>query len=305
MPSLIVGIGELLWDVYPDGHKVAGGAPFNFTYHCHNLGHTAVMVSAVGDDDLGRELRERVRELGLTDEFIQTDPHHPTGTVRVTVDAAGQPSYEIVQDVAWDHIAWTPELEALAGKCDAVCYGTLGQRADESCTNIQTFLQDCRFGDGGYAYRVFDINLRQHFYTPSVLTWSLYRSHTVKVNADELATVARLYGWRRETEAELVRALLRYSAAETRVVIVTDGEHGCRIYPERGDAIVEPGVPANVVDTVGAGDAFTAAMVCLHLEGKPLAECARFAIRYAAKVCEHAGGTPKVDRTEIEHSLNS
>jgi len=303
MPSLIVGIGELLWDVYPDGRKLAGGAPFNFTYHCHNLGHRAVMVSAVGDDALGRELRERVRELGLTDEFIQTDPHHPTGTVRVTVGDAGQPSYEIVEGVAWDHIACTPEVETLAGKCEAVCFGTLGQRALDSGTTIPQFLLAARFGEGGYALRVFDINLRQHFYTPAVLRVSLHHSHTLKLNVEELRTVAKLYGWRGETEATWVHQLFQFSVAETRVVIVTDGEHGCRIYPERDEVIVEPGVSANVVDTVGAGDAFTAAMVCLRLERKSLADAARFAIRYAAKVCESAGGTPPVDRAKVERGL--
>jgi len=291
MPALIVGIGELLWDVYPDGRKVAGGAPFNFAYHCHNLGHRAVMVSSVGDD-LGRQLRERVRELGLSDEFIQTDPHHPTGMVRVTVDAGGQPSYEIVESVAWDHIAWTPELESLAARCDAVCFGTLAQRHAVSGTTIPAVPRPRGSGVGNYALRVFDINLRQHFYAIDSLTWSLWRSHTVKVNTRELRTVAELLGLAGDSEAELVRGLFRFSAAETRVVIVTDGEDGCRIYPERGDVVREPGVPANVADTVGAGDTFTAAMVCLTLEGKPPAECARFAVRYAAQVCEHAGGTP-------------
>src|SRR3954452_15176255 len=100
----IVGIGEVLWDVFPDGRKVAGGAPFNFAFHCKQLGHEAVIVSRVGDDELGRELRAEVRSLGLTDDFIQTDYEHPTGTVRVTVDEQGQPSYEIVDDVAWDYI---------------------------------------------------------------------------------------------------------------------------------------------------------------------------------------------------------
>ena len=110
----IVGIGELLWDMYPDGRKVAGGAPFNFAFHCHQLGHPAVIVSRVGDDDLGRELRERVRELGLSDEYIQTDREHPTGTVRVTLDANGVPTYTITENVAWDYIAWDEQLEALA-----------------------------------------------------------------------------------------------------------------------------------------------------------------------------------------------
>src|SRR5437868_5521515 len=124
----VVGIGELLWDVYPDGRKVAGGAPFNFAFHCHQLGHPAVIVSRVGDDDLGRELREEVRRLGLSDEYIQTDSDHPTGTVRVSVDERGQPTYTITENVAWDYIAWDERLEQLAREAAAVCFGTLAQR---------------------------------------------------------------------------------------------------------------------------------------------------------------------------------
>src|SRR5688572_3699171 len=170
---MIVGIGEMLWDVFPDGRKVAGGAPFNFAFHCRQLGHAAAIVSRVGDDELGRELREEVRRLGLSDEFIQTDRDHPTGTVRVTVDAAGQPAYTITEDVAWDYIGWDDGLAKLAGECTAVCFGTLAQRS-ESAHAIQSFLSDSRFGPGGYALRVFDVNLRQHYYTPGVLRSSLY-----------------------------------------------------------------------------------------------------------------------------------
>src|SRR5262245_33446727 len=159
----IVGIGELLWDVYPDGRKVAGGAPFNFAFHCHQLGHPAVIVSRVGDDDLGRELRERVRELGLSDEFIQTDDEHPTGTVRVTLDENKVPTYTSTENGAWDFIAWDKRLEQLANTSRGVCFGTLGQRTDVSSSTIVGFVQtagrDC---DG--AYRIFDVNLRQHFY---------------------------------------------------------------------------------------------------------------------------------------------
>src|SRR3954447_25247800 len=125
----IVGIGEVLWDVYPDGRKVAGGAPFNFAFHCHQLGHRAAIVSRVGDDELGRELRERVRELGLSDEYIQADHDHPTGTVRVALDASKVPTYTITENVAWDFIEWDEELAKLATLCRAVCYGTLAQRA--------------------------------------------------------------------------------------------------------------------------------------------------------------------------------
>ena len=128
MTRPIVGIGELLWDIYPDGRKVAGGAPFNFAFHCHQLGHPAVIVSRVGDDDLGRELREEVRRLGLSDEFIQTDRDHPTGTVRVAVDTAGQPAYTITEDVAWDYIAWDDRVKELTDRAAVVAHGTLALR---------------------------------------------------------------------------------------------------------------------------------------------------------------------------------
>src|SRR5262245_40576899 len=132
MTHPIVGIGEVLWDVYPDGRKVSGGAPFNFAFHCHQLGHPSVIVSRVGNDDLGRELRERVRELGLSDEHIQTDRKLPTGTVRVSVDKAGQPTYRISQNVAWDHIEWTKELAELIRSAAVVCHGTLALRTKVS-----------------------------------------------------------------------------------------------------------------------------------------------------------------------------
>ncbi len=277
MTRPVVGIGELLWDVFPDGRTVAGGAPFNFAFHCRQLGHAGTIVSRVGDDALGRALREEVRRLGMSDEFIQTDPERPTGTVGVTLDAAGVPSYRITEDVAWDAIEWTDAVAALAGEAAAVCHGTLAQRADTSCDTIQTFLHECRFGPGGYAYRVFDVNLRQQYYSRGQIAASLYRSHTVKLNADELPVLADLFGWPGATDAERVAGLFRFSAAETRLVILTRGAEGCTVYPERGEALSAPTPPARVVDTVGAGDAFTAAMVCLHLEGRPLGDCARFA----------------------------
>lgn len=298
----IVGIGELLWDVYPEGRKVAGGAPFNFAFHCHQLGHPAVIVSRVGDDDLGRELREEVCRLGLSDEYIQTDREHPTGTVRVTLDAHKVPTYTITEDVAWDYVMWDEQLKTLSSAARAVCVGTLAQRGDASCEAVQSMLCESRFGHDGYAYRVFDVNLRQHYYDRQRITWTLYRTHTIKVNEDELRTLAELYGWPANRTEEAVAALFQFSAAETRLVIVTRGDGGCVIYPERGDPVVSPAVPARVVDTVGAGDAFTAAMVCLHLEGRPLRECARFANLYAARVCEHQGATPRIDRAEVERA---
>src|SRR4051812_9475710 len=133
----IVGIGEVLWDVYPDGRKVAGGAPFNFAFHCRQLGHPAAIVSRLGDDDLGRELREEVRRLGLSDEYIQTDPDHPTGTVRVTLDENKVPTYTITENVAWDWIEWNQPLADRALRLAAVCFGTLAQRSATSRNTIR------------------------------------------------------------------------------------------------------------------------------------------------------------------------
>jgi fructokinase len=304
----IVGIGELLWDVYPD-RKVAGGAPFNFAFHCHRLGHPAAIVSRVGDDDLGRELRERVRELGLSDEYIQTDRDHPTGTVRVSLDANKVPTYTITEYVAWDYIAWEEKLEALVKSYRAVCFGTLAQRFGTPVP-IHRFATTTRTQ---WSHRpppqlvVFDVNLRGSCFDTEHLQWGLKISDWCKVNGDELRLLCDLFSCDSlEDLAETMGPFRRFAA------IVTHGEAGCEIYSAwedrdtNGDpdfpceTFHEPGVAAKVVDTVGAGDAFTAAMVCLHLEGRPLRECARFANHYAARVCEQPGGTPTIDRAEVE-----
>lgn len=306
----IVGIGEILWDVYPD-RKVAGGAPFNFAFHCHQLGHDAVIVSRVGDDDLGRELRERVRELGLSDDYIQTDRDHPTGTVQVKLDSNKVPTYTITEYVAWDYIAWEEKLEALTMTCRAACFGTLAQRFGTPVPihRFATAGRD-RWAREGWepVLVVFDVNLRGSYYDTEHLEWGLKVSDWCKVNADELAVLFDLFGY--DALPPFVEGMM--GPFRTCAAIVTRGEQGCDIYQqwegrdEDGDPTYpretfrEPGAPAKVVDTVGAGDAFTAAMVCLHLEGKPLRECARFANHYAARVCEQPGGTPRIDRAEIE-----
>ena len=300
----IVGIGEVLWDVYPDGRRVAGGAPFNFAFHCCQLGHPAVIVSRVGDDDLGRELRECVRELGLSDEYIQTDCDHPTGTVRVTLDANKVPTYAIIENVAWDYIAWEEQLESLAKKCRAVCFGTLAQRFGTPVA-LHQIVESVR-GRQAPGLVVFDVNLRASFFHPESLQWGLSVSGWQKVNAEEYAIIEGLCGIRSAGSIA--------PGPRCGVTITTRGDSGCDVYHcwevddgEGGESypdetFTEPGVPAKVIDTVGAGDAFTAAMVCLHLEGRPLRECARFANHYAARVCEQPGGTPQIDRREVEHA---
>lgn len=331
MTKPIVGIGELLWDIYPDGRKVAGGAPFNFAFHCHQLGHEAVIVSRVGDDDLGRELRERVRDLGLSDEFIQTDHEHPTGTVRVALDGNAVPNYTIAENVAWDYIAENDQLDVLGRKCAAVCFGTMAQRRRAPHPFQIPLVQN------GPAFRIFDVNLRPTFDRQRLKYFNLQLVDLIKVNEAELRILAS-YRRRPSTPPppsrpkpinfgpidedlprnrvttalqlldgsveELVASLYRTLTNKRTLFIITRGEDGALVFGDSNHSVPihEPGVPAKVIDTVGAGDAFTAAMVCLHLEGRPLLECARFANHYAARVCEHMGATPRIDRAEVERA---
>ena len=297
----IVGIGEVLWDVYPDGRKVAGGAPFNFAFHCHQLGHPSAIVSRVGDDALGRELRDRVRALGLSDEYIQTDHEHPTGTVQVALDANAVPTYTITENVAWDHIAWDEPTRGLARLCRCVCYGSLGQRSAGGWNTVQEFLCTHLLEGECFPWRVFDINLRQDQFSVGSIRPSLARAEWVKLNTDEAPRLAAILGRPTEDLPAFVQNLVCLTTPEQRCAMWTHGDQGCDIFAFQ-ETFHEPGVPARVVDTVGAGDAFTAAMVCLHLEGRPLRECARFAVHYAARVCEQPGGTPRIDRAEVERA---
>ena len=289
----IVGIGEVLWDVYPDGRKVAGGAPFNFAFHCRRLGHPAAIVSRVGDDDLGRELRDEVRRLGLSDEFIQTDRDHPTGTVRVALNENKVPTYTITEDVAWDHIAWDEPLGRLANEAAAVCFGTLAQRAPTSRATILRLVQDV---DG--PLRILDLNLRPPYEEGRVLAAAIEQAQWLKLSREEYIRLPQFVDW---NEGEQDFATYLECILGVSLICITDGPDGCELISERGDFKL-PGVPVNVVDTVGAGDAFTAAMVCLHLEGRPLRDCVRFANHYAARVCEHQGATPRVDRAAVERA---
>lgn len=298
---MIVGIGELLWDLFPDGSRVAGGAPFNFAFHCHQLGHPATIVSRVGEDDLGRELREEVKRLGMSDEYIQTDREHPTGTVRVSVDANGQPSYEIVENVAWDYINWNDEVKELTNRTRAFCFGSLAQRNGNSRSTIRRF-RNVVFNSADPSLVVCDLNLRQRDLEIQFLDEVLRFAHWIKLNDGELRRLADYLPLPYSAEWDAAEQLRKICSSE--LVCVSRGANGYLLSDSAVEGeIVGNGILTSVVDTVGAGDAFTAAMVCLHLEGKPLRECARFANRYAASVCEHRGATPRIDRRAIEAML--
>jgi fructokinase len=288
----IIGLGEVLWDLFSDGKRL-GGAPFNFTFHCHQLGHAAAMVSRVGDDDLGAEIRRTIKSLGLSDTCLQEDPDHPTGTVRVQFDERGQPEYTITPEVAWDYLAWDEDLEALCAGARVVCFGTLAQRHTVARSTIQRALVAAR-----NALLICDINLRQLYYNRAVVEASLHASRWAKLNEDELIVLRELLGLRETTIPALLRELRNAYSLE--VVALTRGERGCLVQSSR-EVVDLPGVPVKVIDTVGAGDAFTAGLASYWLEGRSLPDASAFANRLAARVAASAGGTPAFQRAEVEH----
>lgn len=282
MKMTIVGIGEILWDVFPSG-KALGGAPANFAYHAARLGAEGWAVSAVGDDALGREILSTLRSKGLHSIINVTDK--PTGTVQVTLDSAGVPSYEIKENVAWDNIPFTSEMEALAVRADAVCFGSLVQRM-KSRESVLSFIRAMRPS----ALKVFDINLRQHYYDSEVLRESLTLADILKINDEEIRIVADLFDFGAEDDVSVCRSLI--SAFDLRLVILTKGEDGS-VVVTRDEIIAQQAGKVSVVDTVGAGDSFTAAFIVAYLRGYPLADAQRLASETAAFVCSFKGAMPQ------------
>lgn len=282
---VIVGIGEVLWDMLPGG-KQLGGAPANFAYHAAALGAEGIVVSRVGDDPLGHEILERLDALGLSREFVSVDPDHPTGQVDVLVDAEGVPTYVIREDVAWDHIPLSPELLALATRADAVCFGTLARRAERTTyITIQRFLEATRYPQ---CLRVLDVNLRNHDPAYHLIRNGMQHSEVMKLNDEEIRAVGA--GLLTETPETTLNALTTVMP----VVALTRGPRGSVLYA-RGRVSEHPGYPpAKIADTIGAGDAFTAAVVTGLLRGDDLDAINDFANRLASYVCTQPGATPPI-----------
>ena len=279
--KVIVGIGEILWDMLPSG-KALGGAPANFAYHATRLGEEGWAVSAIGPDALGREIMDIVAEKRLKSLISISDK--PTGTVQVELDARGVPTYTIMEGVAWDHIPFTPEMEALARRADAVCFGSLVQRM-ASRDSVLRFLRATR----PEALKVFDINLRQHYYTREVLEESLEIADILKINDEEIRIVADMFGLGGDDVAVSRSLIDRYGL---RLVILTKGAEGSEVITA-DDTLPQPAGEAEVVDTVGAGDSFTAAFVVAYLRGDSLADAQRLASDTAAYVCSRKGAMPE------------
>jgi fructokinase len=286
----IVGLGEVLWDLLPAGPQL-GGAPFNFTFHCHQLGHASAMVSRVGADLQGQAIRATLRNLGLSDTFLQEDPGHATGTVPVTLDEQGQPTFTITPNVAYDYLAWEDALEPLFAQARAVCFGTLAQRCPVARQTVHQAL-----ASASKALVVYDVNLRQHFFSAEILETSLQASDWAKLNEDELIMLRDTLGLRGTMPSVLLADLRQRYGLQ--LVALTRGARGCLVQSAE-DEVDVPGVPVSVVDTVGAGDAFTAGLLVYALEGKSLSAAALFANHLAARVAA-AGGTPAIHRGELE-----
>jgi fructokinase len=285
--KLVLGLGEILWDLLPAG-KQLGGAPANFAYHAHALGAEAQIVSRVGNDALGREILEKLRGLGLATDAVTVDPAAPTGTVSVKLSGDGQPQFTIHEQVAWDQIPASEAVLALAERAEAVCFGSLAQRSEPSRSSVRKVVAATPPG----ALRIFDINLRQHFHSLEVIETSLQLANAFKINDTELPVVARLLGLSGGAREQLAELARRY---ELQLVALTRGGGGSVLYAG-GHWTEHPGLAVTVNDTVGAGDAFTAAMALGFLSNWPLDEISRQANEAAAFVCTQSGATPPLPR---------
>lgn len=286
MGKFIVGMGEALWDCLPDGRKI-GGAPANFAYHVGQFGFESLAVSAIGDDELGREIVEKFNQRNLN--FRLDTVAYPTGTVQVTLDEKGIPCYEIMENVAWDNIPYSSELEAIAHDCHAVCFGSLAQRSEVSRNTINRFLD--AMPDGEDTYKIFDINLRQHFYCKETIVNSLNKCNVLKINDEELVVVSEMFGMTGLSDKQACMKIL--TDYNLRMLILTCGTNGSYVFTA-DDMSFQPTPKVEVADTVGAGDSFTGSFVASILKGKTIKEAHKRAVEVSAFVCTQNGAMPRL-----------
>ena len=286
MNNIIVGMGEALWDVLPEGKKI-GGAPANFAYHVSQFGFDSRVVSAVGNDDLGDEILKVFKEKQLKHQ-LQT-VNYPTGTVQVTLDDNGIPCYDIKEGVAWDNIPFTDDLKRLALSTRAVCFGSLAQRNEVSRTSINRFLDTMPDGEG--QLKIFDINLRQGFFTKDIIRDSCQRCNVLKINDEELVAISRLFGYPGiDLQDKCWILLAKYNL---KMLILTCGTNGSYVFTP-GVVCLQENPKLTVADTVGAGDSFTATFTAALLKGKSVPEAHKLAVEVSAYVCTQSGAMPEL-----------
>ena len=295
MKKRVVGLGEVLWDLFP-GRSCLGGAPANFAYITTLMGDRGIVASRVGQDSRGLEALRRLEELGLDIDHVQTDREHPTGTVNVDVDANGQPRFAIAQPVAWDHLQWTPDWQCLAEISDAVCFGSLAQRSATSRATIQRFVN----ATPQSTLKVFDVNLRQCFYSQEILADSMNLADVVKLNNDELPQIMSLSRLPHKDDLSSAHRLI--DEYELDLVCITRGGKGSLLVSAER-ASEHRGFKVHVADTVGSGDAFTAGLVHEYLHGASLDLMNEVANLVGAWVASEVGAMPAPKRGALEHSL--
>ena len=279
MKQLIVGLGEILWDCLPEGKKL-GGAPANFAFHAGLLGAETIAISAIGNDALGDEILQELDTNGL--KYLMPRVEQETGTVQVTLDSEGIPTYEIKTGVAWDNIPFTAEIKQLAEKCDCVCYGSLAQRSEVSRNTIKEFLKHTPES----CLKIFDINLRQQFYTKELIHDNLLACNVLKINDEELEIVAEMFGLLGHSIEEKCKSLLEQYRLE--MLILTCGVNGSYVFAQDQTSFFET-PKVEVADTVGAGDSFTGAFAASLLAGQTIQEAHQLAVKVSAFICTQKG----------------
>lgn len=282
--NLVVGLGEVLWDCLPQGRKL-GGAPANFAYHVSQFGFESCVVSAIGNDNLGHEILDNFNEKELHYNIPFVD--YPTGTVQVSLNDKGIPEYDICTNVAWDNIPFTDAIQQIAQKTHAVCFGSLAQRNEVSRNTIYAFLDNMPHTPD--SLRVFDINLRQQFYSPEIIKTSLEKCNVLKINDEELVILRDMFNYSLDIDAMCQEILKTY---HLRMLILTCGTDGSYVYDENGGWSFLATPLVEVADTVGAGDSFTAAFVASILQGKSIQEAHKVAVQASAFVCTQHGAMP-------------
>lgn len=284
MKNLIVGIGEVLWDMLPEGKKL-GGAPANFAYHVSQFGLRSCVVSAVGNDYLGKEIIESLNSKGMN--YLIPDVPYPTGTVEIEVDDAGIPQYDIKENVAWDNIPYNDQLESVAAKTKAICFGSLAQRNAVSRNTIHKFIN--AMPKESNTLVVCDINLRQQFYDTDTLCDSLSLCNILKINDEELEIISKLFKLPENDINGQCRSIMeRYNL---KMIILTCGINGSYLFTPDSVSF-QPTPKVDVADTVGAGDSFTAAFIASILKGKSVQEAHSMAVHTSAYVCTQKGAMP-------------
>lgn len=280
---IVIGLGELLWDVFPDGKK-PGGAPANVAFQAQQLGCQGVVASRVGEDDLGQELIDFLQSKGLRTLAVQRDPDFPTGQVTVSFNAQHQPEYVIHENVAWDQLEFNESLQQVMQKADAVCFGTLAQRSPVSRQTIRTAVQSTPDS----CLRVYDVNIRQNYYDVTWIKSSLEIATIVKLNDEEVEFLAPQLDLPSDFQ-QFSRSLI--DAYNVDLVCVTRGANGCLVV-DRNEVVDVPGKPIKVADTVGAGDAFTAGLIFAKLRQLSLAQSGEFANEVGGLVASEHGAMP-------------